>query len=231
VLAWRPLTSRFPAVTRAFSRLLVPTTESPIADERIHETVREVFAAPEYNRFSLLARAWGWVSDLASRLFARLVAFLEPLIPATGTGRSLVIALLAVLIVILIWIGILWWQRREARARPRGETSHGVAASAFRSAEDLAARGQFTEAAHALYASLLAAVAQRGEVRIHHSKTIGDYVRELRRHAPEAFGRFREFARSYEFVIYGLGECDRERYERLRALARPVVQGAATAHE
>jgi len=51
-------------------------------------------------------------------------------------------------------------------------------------------------------------------------------VRDLRARSSSLFGRFRDFARSYETVVYGLGTCDRERYERLRALAAPIVQPA-----
>ena len=46
------------------------------------------------------------------------------------------------------------------------------------------------------------------------SKTAGDYVREVRRRASPIFPSLRDFARAYDIVIYGLGECDRERYER-----------------
>jgi hypothetical protein len=52
---------------------------------------------------------------------------------------------------------------------------------------------------------------------------VGDYARELRRNSSSLFSRYREFARSYETVVYGLGTCDRERWERLDALARDIV--------
>jgi hypothetical protein len=32
-------------------------------------------------------------------------------------------------------------------------------------------------------------------------------------------GRYRDFARSYEVVVYGHGACDRERFEQLVQLA------------
>jgi hypothetical protein len=34
---------------------------------------------------------------------------------------------------------------------------------------------------------------------------------------------FREFARGYEYVVYGIGECDRDRYERLHGLADRIL--------
>jgi hypothetical protein len=86
-------------------------------------------------------------------------------------------------------------------------------------ARQLAAQSRYTEAAHALYLALLARVATRVPLRLHESKTAGDYARELRRTAPTVFTPFREFARSYEVVIYGLGECDQSRFDGLLALA------------
>ena len=87
----------------------------------------------------------------------------------------------------------------------------------------LAARGDYTAAAHALYAALLDAGARQDQIKIHPSKTAGDYVREVRRISSPIFPGFRDFARAYEFVIYGLGVCDRERYERLLSIALPIV--------
>jgi hypothetical protein len=91
-------------------------------------------------------------------------------------------------------------------------------------AQQRAAAGDFTGAAHDLYAAILQAVARRQLVRLHPSKTIGDYVRELRSRASIALlTPFREFARAYEAVIYGTGDCDRDRYERLRTLAGAII--------
>lgn len=86
-------------------------------------------------------------------------------------------------------------------------------------AQRLATEGRYTEAAHALYGALLARVAARVPLRLHPSKTAGDYARDLRGTAPTIFGPFREFARSYEVVIYGLGTCDRSRFDGLIDLA------------
>ena len=95
---------------------------------------------------------------------------------------------------------------------------------AWAAAQQLAATGNYTAAAHALYAALLDAGARQHQLRLHPSKTAGDYVREVRRRSPPNFPIFRDFARSYELVIYGLGECNRERYERLSSIALPIVR-------
>jgi hypothetical protein len=95
----------------------------------------------------------------------------------------------------------------------------GDETDAWTLAQRFAAEGQYTEAAHALYTALLARVSSRVSLRLHPSKTAGDYARDLRGSAPSLFGPFREFARSYEVVIYGLGFCDQQRFQKLSQLA------------
>lgn len=105
----------------------------------------------------------------------------------------------------------------EGTWRRRG--GPGADADAWQLAQHYAAAGQYTEAAHALYRALLARVSARVSLRVHPSKTAGDYARDLRGSAPSLFGPFREFARSYEVVIYGLGFCDHQRLQTLSRLA------------
>ena len=91
-------------------------------------------------------------------------------------------------------------------------------------ADNLAARDDWTEAAHALYMALVTAAARTGALSIHDSKTTGDYLREVRRRSG-AFDttRFAEFTQSYETVIYGAGTCDPERYTTLREIAARIL--------
>ncbi len=111
----------------------------------------------------------------------------------------------------------------DARPEPRGAAgfAHG---DPWTLAQQHAAHGDFTSAAHSLYLALLHAIARRGLVRLHPSKTVGDYVRELRARSATVFTGFRDFARAYETVVYGTGVCDRDRYETLQRLALPIVQ-------
>jgi hypothetical protein len=105
----------------------------------------------------------------------------------------------------------------------RGRRAGGPEVDAWLASQELAARGDYTEAAHAIYRALLEALAARERLRLHPSKTVGDYARELRARSSSALGRFRDFGRSYESVVYGGLPCDRPRFETLRALAAPVV--------
>jgi hypothetical protein len=116
-------------------------------------------------------------------------------------------------------------RRKRAAAGGGGSTLRDP----WETAQELAERGEYTEAAHALYAALLEAVARDEPVRLHASKTAGDYARELHRLNSSRFGGFREFARAYETVVYGLRACDRARYMRLLALASPLVFPTAAA--
>ena len=144
----------------------------------------------------------------------------------------LLIALLGILLIaVFVRAFRVWSHNREAARSGIGwaDSPPRRGGDPWRLAQGEAARGNYTEAAHALYQALLEAAARQQEVRLHPSKTVGDYVRELRARSSALFGRFREFARSYETVIYGIGYCDRERYERLLSLAMPIVRpnGAA----
>jgi len=136
-----------------------------------------------------------------------------------------------VLVVLLVAGRVTWLARARKslhasdRARSGGTASRARAGDPWRAAEELAASGEFTDAAHSLYLALLDAVARRERLRLHPAFTVGDYVRALRSRSSSLFTRFREFALSYETVVYGLGTCDRDRYERLRSLALPIVQG------
>lgn len=103
--------------------------------------------------------------------------------------------------------------------RRRGEFTGDPWAQAQR----LAAAGNYTDAAHALYQGLLLALARRDNLRLHESKTVGDYARELRSRSSQRFAPFRDFARTYEVVVYGLGTCDRDRYDRLQRLAEAIT--------
>jgi hypothetical protein len=61
-------------------------------------------------------------------------------------------------------------------------------------------------------------------VHLHPSKTIGDYLRELRARSSGLVPVIGEFARSYEPIAYGSRGCDGDDYARLRALAIPVIR-------
>jgi hypothetical protein len=104
-----------------------------------------------------------------------------------------------------------------------GRSARGAVADPWAAAQRAAADGRYTDAAHHLYAALLIAVAVRERLRLHPSKTAGDYARELRSRSSSASSQFRAFVRAFEFVAYGTRDCDRAQFEHLRALAEPML--------
>jgi hypothetical protein len=198
----------------------------PVSETAIRDTMAAVFRQAAFVRRqpSWIARKvndfFEWLWDLLSRFGHSRGS--NPLLFWTVT--SVVIVIVVAIIARLAWVS---YQRRrqgiDARPELRGAAtvSHS---DAWALAQQYAARGDFTVAAHSLYIALLGAIARRGLVRLHPSKTVGDYVRELRSRSATVFTRFREFARAYETVVYGTGVCDQERYETLQRLAMPIVQ-------
>jgi hypothetical protein len=193
-----------------------------IGEQAIRDTVARVFSAPEYNASSPLAPVYHWLHDQ----FARLLAWIAGILPSRTTSPMLFWITVGVLAVAVagavgatVWR---WWRRRLRRAaagQAEGTPLPAAHADPWRAAQRLAAEGAFTDAAHALYQALLQGAAREGQLRLHPSKTAGDYARELRGRSSALLERFRAFASSYEAVVYGLRGCDRERYERLRTLA------------
>ena len=197
-----------------------------IADpQHVRDTIAAVFRQREFDRTlreSLWNRFWTWVDSLLDQL-GRTIASSRVLYWTVIT--------LATLLAVAVVARVAWLY--YVRGTLVAETGPGRRARSARArdpqrvAQELAAAGRYTEAAHALWAALLDAVTRRTPVRPHPSKTVGDYVRELRTRAPDLWPRFRDFARVYEVVVYGLGTCDRERWERLSALAAPLLTPGA----
>ena len=209
---------------------------SPLPESAIRDAVAAVFRAAEYNRRvsrPVLARLFAWLNDLLDAIgkLLRPIGHLTSRSPAVRWALIAILCAVAGAIVArLVYAAYLRRSRGVGRGLARAATARRRdARDPWLVAQEEAARGNFTDAAHALYRALLEAAARQGHVRLHPSKTIGDYVRELRARSSALATRFRDFARSYETVIYGVGFCDRDRYERLRALALPLLRPRADA--
>ena len=186
----------------------------------IHDTVAAIVRQTPYRRDftrSLLDRLLEWLSEG----FARLVHAVG------GVPHSRFIATIAFAIVIMLIVARVFYSARlrssdEAVGLPGGgrATSTG---DPWREAELLASGGKYTEAAHALYRATLSMLAVRGLVRLHESKTSGDYARELRRRGVPVATVFRRFGARYDRIIYGEGVCDASQYAALLDDARAVA--------
>ena len=192
-----------------------------IPDSAIRDTAAAVFADPAYNRTSLLDRLGAWLLDVLEAVFLRF----GPAQPSPALFWTIV-TLTSALVLLVIGRTLYGVHlARTPRARdPRPKSVVDNDGPGWDHARELAARGDYTAAAHALYAALLALIARREGIEIHASKTIGDYIRDLRRKASARLPGFRSFALMYETIIYGIGACDRDRYERLHGLALRVME-------
>ena len=197
-----------------------------IPDRRIAAAVDTVFRDPAYQRLTLGQAMRHWFQALLVRALGAIVRWYGQLRASPVLFWTLLLVVAALVAAIVVRAVIMWrWQRIDVA---RGAVWRGMGRAGdddpWVAAEKLAAEGDFTSAAHALYAAMLESAARQQQLRLHPSKTVGDYVRELRARSSSLFGRFREFGRSYEVVIYGIGTCDAARYEQLYALAVPVVR-------
>lgn len=204
----------------------------PVPETAVRDTMAAVFRQAAFARerpswfAAQMDRFWQWLFDVLRAIF-------RPLFRSRESNPVLFWVFVSIIAVIALGIlsrlAYVSYLRRTrgigARAFASGTSTGKRASDPWTLAQALASQGNFTDAAHALYLALLEAVARRGLVKLHPSKTVGDYVRELRARSAAVFARFRDFARAYEVVVYGTGVCDQERYERLRSLALPLLAG------
>jgi len=189
----------------------------------IHDTVASIVRQAAYRRDvqrTMLDRILQWLFDLLDRLFAN--------VRGLPFGRQIAVIAAAVL-VILVVARIVYAQRlraTDAEELAEAQVEGRILRDPWRDAERLASAGQFTEAAHALYRAVVAALVGRGLVRSHASKTSGDYARELRRGGVPAEAPFRRFGARYDRIIYGTGVCGAADYTMLLADARAVFAAA-----
>lgn len=198
--------------------------QQPVPDQAIRDTLARILTHDGYDR-SLRETAW-------QRFWSWLLELFQPAgraLRESPLAQRLALALIVLLVVAIIArIVIVAYGGRIARAAEReGRSGRGRAgrlADPWMEAQRLAEGGDYTAAAHAAYEAVLLALRARARVRLHPSKTVGDYVRELRRLQSPLAPAYREFARLYEVVIYGVGTCDAARWARLHALAADLVE-------
>lgn len=192
--------------------------------QAVHDTVAAIVRDAAYRR-SLTESLWDrWLAWLG-RLFARFMSGVHEL---PGLRYGLLAA--AVLIVVAIAARIVVSRRREALSDAAASAARRVIrGDPFAEAERAAAEGRYTDAAHALYQAVLESLARDSRLRIHRSKTSGDYARELRMNGSPVFASFRSFGRLFDRIIFGRGECDEAGYRELSALATPIVVTARAA--
>ena len=159
-----------------------------------------------------------WVFSLIGQLWRAI---------AGVPGGALLAELLAGALVVLMICGIAYkvLGDRWLPQTPRTSRLRSIDGDPWNAADRCARAGEYTEAAHWLYAAFLRSLVARVGIRLHPSKTAGDYVRDLRRlNQRNALEHFLPFVRAYEIIAYRDERCDAAGYARLRELAEPARQ-------
>jgi hypothetical protein len=184
----------------------------------VRDAIAAVFADDAYRR-SLRDSLW-------SRLQHRLGEIIERILAGVGESPPLKWALVgaAVLIVAAFAARLVYVASVRADGRPRARRR-----VADRSPDPLvlaraaAASGRFMEAAHLLYLAILDELRRTERLALDPSKTLGEYRRDLGARSSGAYHAFRKFAGTYETIVWGRRSCDEPSYERLAALAEPLI--------
>jgi hypothetical protein len=192
---------------------------SPWTEGAIRDTVAAIASHPDYQR-ALTQSIW----DRVARWLMERIIDLFSLVGASPYSRIVTIVALVIIVALIVArlaIGLSAERRLRGDVRPNRVAVSGV--TMLSDADRLAAGGDYTAAAHALFAALLAACAARGELRLHPSKTTGDYARELRRRNAPSLRPFQSFRSRYDRVIYGDMRVSAEEYATLAREARALV--------
>lgn len=182
---------------------------------QIHDTVAAIVRQPAYTvpvRQTLLGRVLKFIGDE----FRDLIQLLG------GWQNARLVVVIAVALLVLAIAGrIVVGQRLELRRRTAGSLQ--IVGSTRRDywvlAAEMEERGDFIAASHALYLAVLEALARSGGVTFHASKTVGDYVRDLKQRRSESLEAFRQFGIRFERDVFGAQLPNATTYRQLSELA------------
>lgn len=196
-----------------------PGSGTPWPAGAVHDTLAAILRQAAYQRSlreSLWTRFWSWLWNWLERAVVGIREVPELRWIIIGAAIAIVVAIAARM---LYTAGR--FEREIARGlRPRGRDR----GDPWLEAERAAAEARYTDAAHALYRAVLLALAGRGRIRVHRSKTHGDYVRELRAAGSPDQARLRAFGRRFDRAIFGEGGVDAASYGELLTLAEPLLE-------
>lgn len=187
---------------------------------QIHDTVAAIARQPEFAgsaRQSLMGRlvrcVMAWIRDLLARYHG------------SASARYVVIAAI-VLIVLVIAARVISSRELDVEVRRRREARRRtpVREDLWIAARRAADAGDYAGACHLLYAAVLDRMAKVDGLRLHPSKTSGDYWRELRRRGSPVGDDFRLFAGRFDRAVYGAAAPRSEDVDELLALADRMVR-------
>ncbi len=186
---------------------------------QVQDTINRIVSRPEYQRDfseSLLQRI--------VRTIARFIWDLLSMVANAAGTRTIVYVAVGLLLLLLVARLVLDMRAEiDGTSVTRSRRSGVRTSDPLGEAERLAQAGAFTDAAHALFVALLGTLGARGELRLHASKTAGDYARELRRRNAPSSPRFQSFRVRYDRAVYGAGVVSGDEYRALLEDARPLL--------
>jgi hypothetical protein len=190
-----------------------------------------------HDTVAAIVRQGGYAQSAAQSLFGRFIAFVTRQLTAlyryfhnTPHARPIVIALVALIVlVVLIRIAVTSSAAEQRLRAERARAGRKASIDPLARAHELAASGQHTEAAHALYVAVIQRMAAHGWIRLHSSKTGGDYARELRVHGVPGHAAFRAFNARFDELIYGAGVCNADEFDELLRRASSLLAEARAA--
>ncbi|HEX6576517.1 MAG TPA: DUF4129 domain-containing protein [Gemmatimonadaceae bacterium] len=189
------------------------TTQLPA--DSLSRVVAAVFRRAEYRR-SIRRTLAEDIIEWVSSLFRSIASSIE----AHPVLRILLVA--SALALVLVIIGRLIYARgmiEVSHSQPHSLSIAGDIRDPWSAAQAAALSGNYLDAAHFLYHTVLQGLARSDRVIIESSKTVGDYSRELRRSSSPALRPYRDFARLYEPIVWGTQKCGNDEYMQLRQVA------------
>ena len=191
----------------------------------VHDTVGALLRDAGYHR-----SFWSSVAGRILLELGRLVIWTINAMSGIPGGRTTVLSIIAIILMLILgrlFLAAEWSDELLFRRKRLGVGVTRI--DPWAESQRLAAAGDFMGAAHALYQAVLRRLAASERIRVHASKTSGDYVRELRRRGSPLTASFQRFGRRFDRVVFGNGVCTAEDFEALRAdaLAIPDRQAAA----
>lgn len=194
-----------------FAQIADSVSSQRWTDQAIRDTIAAIAEHEAYQRVlsvSIWDKLYRFVKDHVDRLLDA--------VGASPYGRTIALTLVVLavgLIVARVMLGVVAERKAGDLVPRRSVDAQNIAQ--LSEAERLAANGEYTAAAHVLFAIVLSTGSARGEFRFHPSKTSGDYAREIRRRATRWLDPFQNFRRRYDRVIYGDTVCSVDEYRAL----------------
>jgi hypothetical protein len=189
----------------------------------IHDTVAAIARQDAYQQRlarSLADRFLSWFFDRLSALF--------DLIAGTPGARNVTLIATALLVAALALRFIL--AARYERRVPRTVRLSNRSVRALPTLDEarrLAHEGRYADAMHVLYAAILDVLSHQRLVRLHSSKTSGDFARELRGRGHPAYDAFRVFVRRFDRLFYGYDTVDAAAFDALWGDAERVMRATS----